>query len=259
MHVHKDVICASSAFFTSALHGPWIESTSSTIKLPEINEDAFTLYVDWLYGENQDFSPSHSIVRHIAEHPWPHIAGESVDLTPPLQQKSLLSKPESNRRFEVALRAYIVADYLQDSTFCDFMVTEFGLTMLWCRRIPSRQLLSEAWQSLSNHRGLGRLILDVMAVHLTRRSLGTGPNLPLGLVDELMQLWLEIEEVGDDFVSWDREYEDYYQCDGNSAVEKWWKQVLSSEYTLKESDEVVHRSRPEDDVNAADVWPGRRM
>lgn len=51
--VHRELLCARSAYFSKALSGPWQES-SGIIELPEDDADLFRFLLRWLYKEGLD-------------------------------------------------------------------------------------------------------------------------------------------------------------------------------------------------------------
>jgi len=49
--VDKSILCARSPFFNAAFNGPWLESATKTVSLPEHRPSCFATYVSWLYKE----------------------------------------------------------------------------------------------------------------------------------------------------------------------------------------------------------------
>jgi hypothetical protein len=55
--IHKDLICHYSPFFSAAFNGNFIEGTTQTMNLPDIDADIFGLLVHWLYTQQLDLDP----------------------------------------------------------------------------------------------------------------------------------------------------------------------------------------------------------
>ncbi|EXJ87748.1 hypothetical protein A1O1_04674 [Capronia coronata CBS 617.96] len=47
--VHKNMLCAASKFFERAVQGPFMESKTQQVRLPEERPEVFAFLVDWLY------------------------------------------------------------------------------------------------------------------------------------------------------------------------------------------------------------------
>jgi hypothetical protein len=57
--IHKNPICAASAFFDRSFNGGFAEGTTQTMTLKEENPDIFSFFIDWLYAQpntTQDWS-----------------------------------------------------------------------------------------------------------------------------------------------------------------------------------------------------------
>jgi len=50
-HIDKSILCARSPFFQAAFNGPWRESITNSVTLPEQSPNSFAAYVSWLYKE----------------------------------------------------------------------------------------------------------------------------------------------------------------------------------------------------------------
>jgi hypothetical protein len=49
-YIHEALLCARSDYFSQALQEGFKENQQKELYLEEIDADAFSLFVDWLYG-----------------------------------------------------------------------------------------------------------------------------------------------------------------------------------------------------------------
>ena len=56
-YVHVDLLCNASSFFKAAFTGDFKESSHKTMRLPEDDEDTFSLFIDWLYHHRYEMLP----------------------------------------------------------------------------------------------------------------------------------------------------------------------------------------------------------
>lgn len=80
--VHRELLCARSAYFSKGLSGPWKES-SGIFKLPEDDVDLFRCILQWLYKEDLDHTklppPSDGIKASIRL----YVLADKLQIRPP--------------------------------------------------------------------------------------------------------------------------------------------------------------------------------
>ncbi len=54
-YVHEAIICAKSDYFSKALKGGFMEGRQKEVYLEDLDADAFSLFVDWVYGNDKFF------------------------------------------------------------------------------------------------------------------------------------------------------------------------------------------------------------
>lgn len=119
IRVHKNILCATSIFFQTALNSSWIESKTKTITLKKVSLDPFLVYINWLYTKRFDVDHDDKSCSQ-PFHPACHAV---TDL----------------------LKAYTVGDFLHDVTYCNAVVDEL---LQKCRKHymwPSIQVISHYW------------------------------------------------------------------------------------------------------------------
>ncbi|KAL0260913.1 hypothetical protein SLS55_004605 [Diplodia seriata] len=118
--IHRALICAFSPFFAAACRGPWKESRSGIIKLPDADPVTFDLYVKWLYtGELVDHWRTASSDNEQVTDATSAAANDGLD---DHDQESggrdIAVAPDSvHTAYTVFVHAYILGDALLDSAF----------------------------------------------------------------------------------------------------------------------------------------------
>jgi BTB/POZ domain len=54
-HVHEAIICAKLDYFSKALQGGFKEARQKDVYLEEVDADALSLFMDWVYGNGRFF------------------------------------------------------------------------------------------------------------------------------------------------------------------------------------------------------------
>ncbi len=146
--LHKEILCAVSSYFRSALEGSFVEGLTQKIELPEDDVTVFKYFRVWLYSSIiQDSLPSASQAEDESE-------SESE------------SKPDTDIGWKILLDLYIFADMrdiplLQNATM-DAIIWKSDLASTFisdlihyvydrtAAKSPLRKLLVDLWVSWSN-------------------------------------------------------------------------------------------------------------
>ncbi|MCJ1348330.1 hypothetical protein MMC31_006561 [Peltigera leucophlebia] len=91
LHVHENVICASSDFFKAAMRSEWKESKERSIEFKDDDPETFEIYLHWLYCG-----------------------------TVPTRDDE--EEPTSDVEYLQLGKAYVLGDKLQDGTFKDVII-----------------------------------------------------------------------------------------------------------------------------------------
>jgi hypothetical protein len=129
------------------LNGAWKDSGDGDIKLPEIDEDGFTTYVDWLSSKTLD------------------------DLYPGTPCHSLHhSSPKKCGRFCFAFRAYLLGDFLQDCHFCNAAIDCVMSNSAKRERHPDSENIRRYWDLIPKSSRFRRLSIDLRAYYCNAAS-----------------------------------------------------------------------------------------
>ncbi|KAH4000213.1 hypothetical protein HBI26_197700 [Parastagonospora nodorum] len=107
-HIHENILRGSSSFFDNALKKEWKEGQDRAIDLPEVNNEAFSIWIKWLYTG-------------------------SVFLTRPEDHSSDGKSSKECPRWD---NCYALGDFLQDTDFKDACIDVMIEIMVSLRRHP---------------------------------------------------------------------------------------------------------------------------
>ena len=128
-HVHEDLLCQHSSFFTAAFSSKFREGSEKEMVLLEDDEDAFESFVDWLYTQRRDYPP--------------------IDT----EQREAIAKMKH-------LRLYILADKYDVPPLKKRVLSDMMRLFKDCTQPPTCTVLGLAYSELPRKSGMRRLLLD---------------------------------------------------------------------------------------------------
>ena len=129
--VHKNVITGRSAFFRAAVEGPFKEAEEKTVRLPEIDPDLFSVYLQWIYSDK-------IVILG---------AGDIAKDTGGSKQRALL------------IELYILADALDDRRLRNRTTDEF-IDLCRSTSWPGCKSIKRIWNSTPEGSKLRKLLID---------------------------------------------------------------------------------------------------
>lgn len=177
--VHRELLCARSAYFSKALSGPWEESTG-VLKLPEDEVDIFRCILQWLYKEDLDHTklppPSGGINASIRL----YVLADKLQIRPPTARFGIYSCPtflnvvERHLRDTKSTLTCDEVDFIYENTLASSPLRQFAVHL----------------SAFSFHK-LGVLIENY------RQSFENTPDFAMDLCRRLMNPWTPLEGIRD--------------------------------------------------------------
>ncbi|KAI4922003.1 hypothetical protein J4E90_000431 [Alternaria incomplexa] len=135
-HIHKGVLCKTSAFFRNATKPEWTAPTPRPIDLSDERPDIFYLYVQWLYNgkiavETMSSSDSDAEVRK-----------------------------HENVNFHSLIQSYILGEKLMDTTFQNSVLKCLIECVKQEDNFPSDLTVKLAYERTTKHSPLRKLLVD---------------------------------------------------------------------------------------------------
>lgn len=141
-HVHEELLCRTSDFFTAALSKDWKESRQKIVRLPEDDPDLFEIFADFLYGGRIHSTKESDTI------------GNTDD--------DYYKDPERER----LARCWILGDKLAAPLFQDASIDAIIQKMVETERAPVN-LHGIAYLETSGSNPLKRLVVDIAAWRYT--------------------------------------------------------------------------------------------
>ena len=144
---HKDFLCANSEFFEAACSEKWRKGKDRIVRLPEQNPVSFNIYLNWRYLGIVDLWNGEAELR-----PQSDIDGEKLTST--------------GTRYNRLIRSYILGDMLQDTQFCNALISSWFSLVEETKRIPSSDKVNQIFESLPETSKLRQLVTHEIAYGL---------------------------------------------------------------------------------------------
>ncbi|KAK3707249.1 hypothetical protein LTR37_012250 [Vermiconidia calcicola] len=138
--VHQATICRNSPFFEAACSREWKEGQDRVVRLPEVEVQAFDVYVHWAY------------------------TGE-IDM-------SLMPEPKGTRRPPSYLdlgKIWCLAHYLQNDQLCNSVIDRILVKLNGTSRGVRGSSMQWVLDNTSTDSGLQRLLLDTESSRVTEK------------------------------------------------------------------------------------------
>ncbi|KAI4693231.1 uncharacterized protein J4E88_001602 [Alternaria novae-zelandiae] len=168
-HIHKSVLCKTSAFFQNATKPEWTAPTPRPIDLSDELPEIFHLYVQWLYSgkiavEIMSSSDSDTEVR---KH-------ENVD-------------------YHSLIQSYILGEKLMDTTFQNAVLQCLIECVEQADCFPGDRTIKTAYKRTIKHSPLRKLLVDFWVWHGDSEGAADDMNLSLGtdFTNDLLKAMLE--------------------------------------------------------------------
>lgn len=191
--VHRELLCARSAYFSKALSEPWEES-SGILKLPEGDVDLFRCILQWLYKENLDHTKLPPPLDGIKASIRLYVLADKLQIRPPTARFGIYSCPTFLNVVERQLRDTNLTltcdevDFIYENTLASSPLRQFAVHL----------------SAFSFHK-LGVLIEDY------RQSFENTPDFAMDLCRRMMNPWTPLEGIRDPRSLPDAGLFDYYK------------------------------------------------
>lgn len=139
--MHKDVLCSTSEYFKRALNGAWKEACSEPFMLPDIDAEAFSVYINWLYTQRL----GSDLFTNESCNAVDHSRCELCTFTP-------------------VFRAYLLGDYLGDRQFRNKVIDRYLAICIEHHIFARIEAVLHFWNSIPKSSGLRRLLVDQQAL-----------------------------------------------------------------------------------------------
>lgn len=114
--LHKNIVCDTSDFFRVTCKGSWREAADKIVRLREVEEEAFRVYLGWLFTSKID------IRQDLASNTYTKdIASDDLD-----------------KLYDILIEVYVLGDMLQDASFRN-AITDKVLNVIKCTGEDPRQ------------------------------------------------------------------------------------------------------------------------
>lgn len=140
--VHKDIACESSEFFTAACNGEWKESVEKVIRLPEVEEETWIVYLSWLYRRD--------IGSHLG-------VGPDTDSTTYTRETP---SNDAHAVLDELIDAYAFAEMIMSADFRDGLVSEALDILVRTNDCPTAANILRLWQKIPRRSMMSRLFTD---------------------------------------------------------------------------------------------------
>ena len=161
LHIHQDVLCASSSVLKAACNGEWKEATSRKISLLDVDHDIFPVYVNWLYTSKLDLHESFSNNLSIDER-------EAI----------------ARETFRAILRCYLLGEFLNDRRFRNAATDEMVEASDALYHYPDFNDVGDLIPRLPQNSTMLRMLVDFEAPYLDPESLRSRPAVYTRLIAE---------------------------------------------------------------------------
>ena len=152
--VDESVMTKRSKYFKAACRDEWKEATSRTIKIPEVDTDAFCAYLHWVHLEQVAISTQYDV--------------------------EACSSDDAPLVLDELIRLWLLADRLGDAQLCDCVIDTMldvadsvDISMDWTEAIPA-EMLDLIYAATSEGRSLRRLVVDIYAGDLESAQVERG-------------------------------------------------------------------------------------
>lgn len=169
--LHQALACQTSEFFRASCHSDWKEAKERVIRLPEVAEATFAIYLGWLYTSQIELIQGED--------------GEEVKYTPELATNI------KSEVYDRLLDAYLLGDFIQDDNFCNAVVDRSLALCFALRMSPGHYSICKLWTRLPKSK-MARLFVDMYSAatsHVDVRH--EALDLPPGFVLEIAATMIE--------------------------------------------------------------------
>lgn len=177
--VHRQIICQTSEYFRALCNGQWKESSKGVVKLDDVMEIAFNVYICWIYTGRIDV------------------------LDPASDAEAMSVKHDKNKEqndFKDTLwrlaHAFALGDRFLDLCFQNTVIDEYALLSQQNNRHLGPETLTAVWETVPSQSCLMRAVVDTVAVRMKASSFNDiVAHLPSGLVNEIAKAQLRDREL----------------------------------------------------------------
>ena len=130
--IHRQLLCARSAYFAKALSGPWKES-KGTLKLPEDDADLFRFISHWLYTEDVDHTKLSSRIDGVRASLRLYVLADKLQVRAPIKRfgvssgVSFLNVVEHDMRDSNTTLNCDEVDYIYENTLGSSPLRQFAV------------------------------------------------------------------------------------------------------------------------------------
>ncbi|KAI4927645.1 hypothetical protein J4E85_006157 [Alternaria conjuncta] len=168
-HVHKSVLCKTSAFFQNATKPEWTGPTPRPTDLSDELPEIFHLYVQWLYSGKI-----------------------AVEITPSSDSDTDVRKHE-NVDYHSLIQSYILGEKLMDTTFHNAVLQCLIECVEQADCFPGDRTIRTAYKRTIKHSPLRKLLVDFWVWHGDSEGAADDMNASLGtdFTNDLLKAMLE--------------------------------------------------------------------
>ncbi|KAI4655898.1 hypothetical protein J4E93_000614 [Alternaria ventricosa] len=169
-HIHKSVLCKTSAFFQNATKPEWSGPTPRPIDLSDECPSTFHLYVQWLYS------------------------GKIAVKTKPLSDSDTGDRKRESVNQHSMIQSYVLGERLMDPTFQNAVLQCLIECVEQEDSYPGDQTIKTAYKRTTKHSPLRKLLVDFWVWHGDSEWAADDMNTSLGteFTNDLLKAMLKL-------------------------------------------------------------------
>lgn len=165
--VHKQLLTSHSLFFRKALSGTWVEAKERKVKLPEDNQDTFSVYVNLLYTNQITVGPSSS------------------------KDSGVTTKDAARDELEILVNLYVLAEKLRDVKTKNKALVAILASSKEVRSdkhtyAPGQSIITKIYAGTGPGSALRRLVVDLWTADGVASYLQPGAAYPTEFLHEVI-------------------------------------------------------------------------